>query len=395
MRLLLLTQVLPYPPDSGPKDKTLNTLKYLSANFEVTLVSFVRGDQSEHVDYLRKYCKEIYTVPMKRNFVLDGISLGASVLKDQAWMMVRDHRRAMYELITNLDRQNHFELVYADQLNMAQYAQNLNGARKILDEHNALWLLYQRLWKTMPPGPKKWILARDWRLLKRYEGKICDEFDVVLAVSDEDRQALQEAIGHDAPIKVIPITVDIDELKPVKRKPVGNHILYVGTLFWPPNVDGILWFIREVFPLIRQRMPDVQFDIIGARPPREIINYSSAENHINVTGYVKDLTPYLQQSRLMVVPLRAGGGMRVKILNNLAQAIPVVTTSIGCEGIAVEHGKHLLIADSPQDFAEAVIALMESPQKAQELGENGRNLILERYDFRVAFSNLADILQKG
>lgn len=395
MKLLLLTQVLPYPPDSGPKAKTLNTLKYLSQKYDVTLASFVRGDQSEQINQLKKYCQAIHTVPLDRKLIQDGIALGLSVLSNQPWMMIRDHRHSMQELVEKLIQQNKYEIVYADQMNMAQYAQKVNGARRILDAHNALWLLYERLWQTMPPGPGKWILDRDWRLLKRYEGEICKNFDVVLAVSNEDRLALQEACGCDVPISVIPITVDIDEVKPVQRSPCANHIIHIGTMFWPPNVDGILWFIHEIFPLIRSQMPEVQFDVIGARPPHNIQDFSSAETHINVTGYVNDLTPFIQQSCVMVVPLRAGGGMRVKILNTLAQAVPVVTTSLGCEGIAVENEKHLLIADSPKDFAQAVIAIMRSPEKGQQLGQNGRNLILEKYDYREVLPNLDKLLLEG
>ena len=382
MKILLLTQVLPYPPDSGPKVKTWNVLKYLARHHEVTLVSFVRGDQSAEIEHLQQYCCGVFTVPMDRGAVQDGLAMVRSILTGQPWMMVRDDREEMRHLVDRLARETSFDIAHADQLNMAQYAARVSGARKVLDAHNALWLLYQRLAQTMNAGPKKWLLNRDWRLLKQYEGQVCRKFEAVLAVSDEDKASLLEAAGKPLDIITIPIAVDTDEVPPVTRHAHADHILHIGTMYWPPNIDGIYWFIREVYPLIRARRPDVSFDVVGARPPQELLAQSGNSTGINVTGYVPDPTPYLQQAGVMIVPLRAGGGMRVKILNALAQGLPIVSTSLGCEGIAVTHDLDILIADSPADFAAAVLRVLEDPELAQQLGRNGRRLAEQTYDYR-------------
>jgi glycosyltransferase involved in cell wall biosynthesis len=388
VRVLLLTQVLPYPPDSGPKIKTWNVLKYLARQHQVTLVSFVRGDQSSEVEHLRPYCEAIYTIPMKRGLIGDGLAMLRSLLSNQPWMMVRDDRRAMHQLLSRLASEKPFDIAHADQLNMAQYAQPISGAKKVLDAHNALWLLYKRLANTMRPGPKKWLLERDWRLLKTYEGNICREFDGVLAVSEEDKMALLEASGQTKPITVIPIAVDTHELQPVQRLPEANHILHIGTMFWPPNIDGIEWFLHEIFPLIRAERPDIHFDVVGARPPQHLLDLNQQNIGVNVTGYVKDAHPYLQQAGVMIVPLRAGGGMRVKILESLAQGMPVVSTTLGAEGIAVKHGHHLLIADTPEQFAQAVIKILADRSFADFLGKSGRELIERQYDFQVACQSI-------
>lgn len=392
MKILLLTQVLPYPPDSGPKVKTWNVLKYLAQHHQVTLVSFVRGDQSAEVKHLQKYCHAVHTVPMDRGVFPDGLAMLRSLLTGQPWMMVRDDRAAMRQLIDRLAAETGFDIAHADQLNMAQYAARVPTARKVLDAHNALWLLYQRLWQTMSSGPKKWLLGRDWRLLKTYEGRICREFDGVLAVSEEDKTALQEAISNvqhstfniqrAREITVIPIAVDTDEVAPVVRQPNADHILHIGTMYWPPNIDGILWFIRDIYPHIRAKHPHIIFDVVGARPPQEIIDLGGNGSGINVTGYVPDPMPYRQQAGVMVVPLRAGGGMRVKILEALAQGLPIVSTTLGCEGIAVTHGQNILIADPPHEFATAVLHLLDNPETAAQLGQNGRRLAEQVYDYR-------------
>jgi glycosyltransferase involved in cell wall biosynthesis len=391
MRVLLLTQVLPYPPDSGPKVKTWNTIKYLAQRHDVTLASFVRGDQSADVAHLRRYCQAVHAVPMERGVVRDGRAMIRSLFTSRPWMMVRDDRSEMRRLVDRLAAETAFDVVHADQLNMAQYALRVRGTFKVLDAHNALWLLYRRLAGTMSPGLKKWLLERDWRLLKRYEGELVRGFDAVLAVTEEDKRALLEAAGVEREITVIPIAVDTDEVRVVARQSKTNHILHIGTMYWPPNIDGVWWFLREVYPLIRRQRPDIVFDVVGSRPPQSLRALSGDGTGINVTGYVEDPTPYLEQAALMVVPLRAGGGMRVKILNALAQGIPVVSTTLGCEGIAVTPGDHILVADEPTEFAAACLRLLNDPNLGARLVCSGRRLVEDTYNYCWACRHIEDI----
>jgi glycosyltransferase involved in cell wall biosynthesis len=394
MNILLLTQVLPYPPDSGPKVKTWYVIKYLAQHHDLTLVSFVRGDQTQSVRVLEQYCRGVYTVPMQRSKLWEAVSMLKSLSSGLPFLMVRDDRAAMRRLVDRLSVENRFDIAHADQLNMAQYARRVKGARKILDAHNALWLLYQRLCQTMPPGAQKTLLDRDWRLIKHYEGRVCREFDGVLAVSSEDRVALEEAAGGQLNVQVVPIAIDTDEIQPAERQASADHILHMGTMFWPPNVDGVLWFLREVLPLLRATRPGVVFDIVGANPPAEIRAYGESDPGICVAGYVENPLPYLRQAGAVVVPLRAGGGMRVKILNALAQALPVVSTTLGSEGIAVESGKHLLIADTPQEFASAVLRFLEDRRLADELGRNGRAQMVAHYDYRATGLLIDEVYQR-
>jgi polysaccharide biosynthesis protein PslH len=385
MRILLLTQVLPYPPDSGPKVKTLNVLKYLARKGEVTLVSFVRGDQSRDIEALRAYCAEIHTVEMRREKWRDAFALLRSLLSGQPWMMLRDDRAAMRAQIDALAAARRFDVAHADQLNMAQYAQRATGARTVLDLHNALWLLYKRLAETTSSRAQKALLNRDWPLLKRYEGTLCRNFDAVLAVSGEDRAALEDAMGGPRDdLLVVPITIDGDAVPAVERAPDASRLLHIGTMYWPPNIEGVTWFLDQILPQIRAARPDVGFDCVGARPPAALTDRNSAGAGVNVTGYVDDVGPYLRGAAVFVVPLLAGGGMRVKILNALAQGLPIVTTRLGCEGIALEHGVHALIADTPAEFAAATLRLLNDRAAADALGRNARALFEQRYDYRAA-----------
>jgi polysaccharide biosynthesis protein PslH len=392
MRVLLLTQVLPYPPDSGPKVKTYYVLKYLARQHDVTLVSFVRdSDKPEYVQHLESLCERVITVPISRSPIHDLRFLGKSLLTGQPWMMLRDERDDMRKALADLQTTTHFDVIHADQLNMGQYALPFKNSRTVLDLHNALWVLYKRLSETLAfTKPMKYILIRDWRLLKRYEGDLCQEFDAVTAVTEEDRRWLVEA-GAQADMPVIPIAIDTDEQAQIARTPSGPHIVHIGTMYWPPNIDGITWFLDEIYPLIKQQIPNVRCTLIGARPPTSIVERAQTDPSLTVTGYVEDPLPYLADSSMMVVPLRAGGGMRVKILNALSQGIPMVSTTVGCEGIAVKDGEDILIADDPQGFADASVRLLNDAALNERITQQGRQTAEQLYDYRQACKPLDDI----
>jgi glycosyltransferase involved in cell wall biosynthesis len=256
-------------------------------------------------------------------------------------------------------------------------------------------LLYRRLWETTSSGPRRWLLGRDWRLLKSYEGRLVREFNAVLAVSHEDEVALQEAAGQPVDIVVVPIAIDIDEVAPVKREVEPNHILHIGTMYWPPNIDAVKWFVGEVYPLIRRERSDVQFDVIGARPPADLLALNDAGLGINVTGYVEDPTPYKRQAAVVVIPLLAGGGMRVKILNALAESVPIVSTTLGCEGIQVTAGRDILVGDTPEAFAAQVLRVLNDPDLGEQLASNGRCLVEEHYDYRNACRPLDEVYARA
>ncbi|MCU0491331.1 MAG: glycosyltransferase family 4 protein [Chloroflexaceae bacterium] len=390
MRILLLTQVLPYPPDSGPKVKTYNVIQYLARHHEVTLVSLIRSPNEEtHAEKLRDLCAAVYTVPLKRSRLRDLGYLAHSLLSGRSFIMARDACPALDQLLAELSRQHEFDLVHADQLNMAQFALKLPGIPTLLDQHNAVWTIVQRMAAHSASLPRRIFLELEARRLRRYEAEVCQQFDAVVTVSDPDRQALELAMQAQGlplptqPFPVIPIAVDAQGEPPVQREANPRTILSMATMFWPPNIDGVLWFANEVYPLVQQAVPDVQFVIAGARPPQRVQRLAEQNPSINVTGYVEDPLPYMQASAALIVPVRAGGGMRVKILEALARGMPIVSTTIGYEGIDLTPGEHLLVGDTPAAFAEALIRLLRDPALGRTLAARGRRLAEERYDWRV------------
>ncbi len=405
MRILLLTQILPYPPDAGPRVKTWHVLRHLAARgHAVTLATFVRPEEERHLPALEGVCAQVLPIRMRRSRIADLGHWVRAMVSGRPFLVERDRSPAMLRAIAEADCHGGFEAIHADQVTMCQYGPMIDGRGpgplRIFDAHNATWKILERIRPNAPlwqRGP----LAIEAGRVRRYEGAAVRSYDRTLAVTEIDRQALLEA-ARDAPgrtvdddrVRVIPIAVDTEACAPVTRRPAGPAILTLGTLHYAPNAEGIRWFLREVFPRIRAALPEARLTIVGRNPPRDFVRQAQAEPQaLQVTGYVDDLAPYWEAASLVVVPVLSGSGMRVRILEALSRAVPLVTTRVGLEGIDAQDGEHLLVADEPADFAAAVIRLLGDPALQAQLAANGRRLAVERYDWHAVLRGLDAIYE--
>lgn len=418
MHILFLTQIVPYPPDAGPRVKTWHVLRYLAGlGHRITLVSFVRPEERQYLPALEEVCAAIHAVPMQRPRLAEVGYWLRSNLSGRPYLIERDDRAAMRRLVGRLVQGGTVDAIHADQFGMAQFALPYAGAdgktagnesggrhrpRVIFDAHNAVWAIVERMRQNAP-----WVLkplaGLEARRVRRYEGAIVSRFDCTLAVTEPDRRALLEAAelaGADGGasaagrIRVVPIAVDTQQLRPIRRQAGSPNILTLGTLHYPPNADGVRWFARQVFPLVRREVPQATLTIVGKNPPADLLALQEREPEaIRVTGYVPELEPYLERAALVAVAVRAGGGMRVRILEAFARGLPVVTTTIGLEGIQAEAGRDLLVADTAEAFAESTVRLLRDPQLQVRLSEAGRRLAETRYDWKVALAGMDGIYQ--
>lgn len=404
MHILFLTQILPYPPSSGPKVKTWHVLRYLAERgHKITLASFVRPEEMPYIDTVRKICHVVHAVPVHRSRIADLYYFLRSQFTGRPFLVERDDLAEMRSLVKRVVASEPVDVIHADQLTMTQFAFPLpswNGKKPALvfDAHNAVWTITGRM-KQNAPFYLKLPLGIETRRIKNYEGMIVRDFDVTLAVTEPDRLALLEALHQNGsngsvPIPVIPIAVDTHQIQPVERMENSLNILTMGTLYYPPNADGIRWFIQQVFPLVRQKLPDAKLIIVGKNPPKDFLKLAAEETSgIVTTGFVPELDPYFAESAVTVVPVRAGGGMRVRILEAFARAAPVVTTTVGLEGIEACSGEDVLVADSPEDFAGSVITLLQDREIQQKLSTNGRRLVEKKYDWQVVLGELDRVYQ--
>jgi len=407
MHILFLTQIIPYPPDAGPKVKTWHVLRHLARKgHRITLASFVRPEEEKHVPAVKDFCQDVYTVPIRRSRIKDVGYWLRSNFTGRPFLIERDDLEEMRHLVEQIVVKDQVDVVHADQLTMTQFAlpnsptKNAtvwNGRKGkppylVFDAHNAVWTIVDRM-KENAPWFLKPIAGLEAERIKQYEGMVVTEFDHTLAVTAPDRLALEAAVAsipnnHDVrshSITVVPIAVDTHDLQPIERIPDSKNILTLGTLHYPPNADGIRWFAKEVFPLINAHEPRATLTIVGKNPPADFLHLQEKYPHeIKITGYVPDLTPYFEQAAVIVIAVRAGGGMRVRILEAFARGMPVVTTTIGLEGIEALSGEEVLVGDTPEEFAQASLQVLEDPALASNLAQRGRLLAERKYDWQVA-----------
>jgi len=397
MRILFLSQVLPYPLDAGPKIRSYYVLRHLAQQHEVTLLTFVRDtDRPEDIEHLAQFCHRIHTIFMQRHHLNDIRFLMQSMVTGQPFLILRDQVKAMTAKVQALVREESFDVVHADQLWMAQYAEIAKRActdlKLILDQHNAVHLIPQRLADSEPNPVKRQFFKYEASQLRRYETATCQQFDHVVWVTEEDRQAVTalSVIASDSskPSTIIPICVAPAQNEQIASSHYRPHIIFLGGLHWPPNAQGILWFKKEIFPLVRAEVPEATLTVIGKNPPAELRG-----DHIEVTGYVSNLMPFLAETCVFIVPLRAGGGMRVKILDAWNWGLPVVSTTVGAEGLQTQAGKNILMADTPQSFATAVIRVLQDRSLAYRLSQCGYQTVTEQYDWHKTYTAWDDVYQ--
>ena len=403
MHILFLTQILPFPLDSGAKVRAYFVLRYLAARHRVTLVSFSRAsDPPDALAHLASFCQAVHTAPMTRSLAGEVNSLVRSLLRGQPYTLLRDERRAMHQRLQRLVQAESFAAIHADQLSMAAYAWQASRAsltpspRLVLDAHNAYYLIPQRMAAATRNPALRLFLRREARSMARAEGECYRRFDHLLTVTPEDRAAIENLLPAGAAPQrwTMPICVDADA-PPLVRQPAARGLLLLGGLHWPPNADAARWFLHEIWPLVRQQAPQARLFIVGARPPADLQAAASAsdpatapDGAVIVPGYGTDPQPYLAASAALIVQLRSGGGMRVKIVEALQWGLPVISTTIGCEGIEATPGRDLMVADTPAALAAAAVQLLHDPAQGVTLAANGRRLLAARYDWRREYTLL-------
>ena len=394
LKILFLTQVLPYPLDAGPKIRAYYVIRYLARLHTITLATFIRpSDPPDAVGHLQNYCQRVVTVPINRSLWRDASAYSKSLLSDTPFLITRDQVPRMETALRGIISEEQFDAVHADQLWMAAYAlyarksagQNGYQPGLILDQHNAVHLIPARMAQNSPNPLIRQILKREARLMRRYETQVCDQFDRVVWVSGDDFKAVasyQPSIEKMLlKTTIIPICIDPQIYNPVLPLPKSDRILFLGGMHWPPNAEGLRWMAQNVLPIVREQIPDVELLAVGKDPPADLQNSGG----LSLLGYIEDVEPIWGGCRVFVVPLLSGGGMRVKILDAWAHGLPVVSTSIGAEGIEIKAGGNILIADTPAGFAEAIVRILRDDDMASQLGSSGRKTVQYTYNWRTIY----------
>lgn len=379
MKLLMVTHHLPRPT-WGAGTRNFSLLRALAQHHKVALLSLVDADDPHATDasHLAPFVAEARLVPLPPARSKRLRQIGALL----SWRSyeVATHTLPLAQRVLD-EEVGHagidavlFESVIVSGYRLAP------GVRRIIDQHNIESEVLQRTAEQAASPLRRGYNWLEARRLKPFEVARCREADLVVVTSERERKVLQ-ALAPDARIRVVPNGVDIatfDHQDEIAEIP--GRLVFTGTFAYYPNVQGVLHFAEHCWPSVRRQEPDATWDIVGRDPPPEVRRLSESPG-VTVTGTVPAVPPYLAAAAVAVVPLLTGGGTRLKILDALAMRKAVVSTSLGCEGLAIEPGKQIVVADTPDAFANAVVALLRDPARRAALGAAGRALVESHYSW--------------
>ncbi|MEO6445710.1 MAG: glycosyltransferase [Gemmatimonadaceae bacterium] len=393
MHILWLKTELLHPVDKGGKIRTYQTLKHLKASHEVTYLCLDDGSGAPDAEALAaEYCHTLITVPFsapsKGTAAFYG-DLARNVFSTLPYAVAKYRSPAMREAILRVVREQAVDLVICDFLSPGPNVPDGLGVPTVLFQHNVEAAIWQRHASVAVHPVKKAYMREQWRRMRAFERHECHRFHHVIAVSEADREAFRRDYGV-ASVTDVPTGVDTDFFRPTGSTPARPHeIVFTGSMDWMPNEDGIAWFVREVLPLVQRDVPDATLSIVGRNPTALVRSLADAARGIDVTGTVPDIRPYLERAGAIIVPLRVGGGTRLKIFEAMAMERPLVSTTIGAEGLPVRDGEELCIADEPAAFAAAVVHLLRTPAEGARLGAAAARLVRERFGWAQVAAQFA------
>ena len=396
MHVLWIKTELLHPIDKGGRIRTYQMLRALKREHRVTYLTLDNGMAApDAAERAGEYCHELIRVPFveaRRRSPRFWLELAANVISPLPYAVSKYRSAAMRRAIERTVTGTKVDVLVCDFLFPSQNVPDGLPCHTVLFQHNVeadIWKRHVEV-RTMPVA--RAYFREQWRRMDRFERQECRRFDQVIAVSARDAEAIERQYGISG-VGDVPTGVDTEFFTPAGRAPREAHdLVFTGAMDWMPNEDGIRWFVDEVLPQIQQRMPDVTLTVVGRNPPPSIRALAERDARVRVTGTVPDVRPYLERAAVVIVPLRVGGGTRLKIYEALAIERPLVTTTIGAEGLPLEHGRHACLADGSSAFAQAVLDLLADPVAASAIARSGAAYVREHCGWDRAAEKFIEII---
>jgi len=380
LNILFLSPYLPVQGIHGGGGRMFSLIRELSRRHNIYVISSVTRKESTYVAVLKRYCHEVKAV-LKSYPGLDVSSLIPSQVRAY-------HSPAMHQEIKDFLKTHKIDIISAEYILMSDYL--VENYRSTLTLHQLNFLSYYRDWKRKNPFCKVFTFLPILRMLN-YEIKVSQRYHRVIVLTEYEKRILNLFVPR-LKVEVIPTGADKEYFSP-RRVKESNDLIYIGYFLHSPNVDAMLYFRKSIYPLIKKELPKTRLQIIGYQPPPKI-QALAQDKSITVTGHIKDLRPYLAKSKVFINPVRLGAGIRGKVLEAWAMAKPVVSTSIGCQGLEAITGRHLFIADRPEVFASQTVKLLKDKKLRLKMGMAGRRLVESKYNWEVIARKLEGIYQE-
>lgn len=397
MNVVTVSAYLPYPANSGGRIRTLNLLTRLARRHTITFVANRCSDPSESLAaraFLKDHGMNVVEVEQAAVAPKKGPSfylrLAANLASKVPYSVASHISPAMETAVRSLASRKSVDLWQAEWAASIEAFKSIPGARKIVMAPNVETLIWERYAVNEPNPLKRWYIHQQASKFEQYERQTFAAAERVVTVTHDDAALVRERFGMSR-VDVVDNGIDRAYFESVKPARDPRKILFLGSLDWRPNLDAIGLLLDDIFPKVLEAVPDATLDIVGRGPSESLRKRIQATPSALLHADVADIRPYLAESGSMVVPLRIGGGSRLKILEALATGLPVISTTVGAEGLELRDGHEIEIADTPEAIAQGLVRSIREPQRAAEIAAKGRALVLDRYDW----DHLADALERS
>ncbi len=381
MKILWVKSDFLHPTTRGGQIRTLETIRRLHSRHEIHYVAYENPAQPEGLERAHEYCSRAYpvrlSVPPRRSLSFVGQFIG-NLFSSMPLSLSRYYSAAMKEQLAKVLSSVQFDCVVSDFLAPAPNFENLGNVA--LFQHNVETMLWRRHAENAPDPVRKLYFKVQADRMFRWERRMCLAAAKVIAVSPQDAATMHEMFGV-ASCTSVPTGVDVEYFRRPALPGGKADIVFVGSMDWMPNIDGVEYFVREILPLIRRQLPGCTVAVVGRSPSKATLALAERDSKIQVTGTVTDVRPWLWGARISVVPLRIGGGTRLKIYESMAAGTPVVSTRIGAEGLAVEHPTTIRLADAPSEFAGECITLLKRESERNLVAQQALSLVTSRFSW--------------
>lgn len=382
------------PPDTGGKIRSYNILRELARQHSVTFFSFYAALDSDLHPELKDVFDRVVCVPLalpQPKSLAEIRDYSIRLLSRQPYNITKYCRSEVRRRLQALLKQETYDVILCDFMIAAGVIPWDWPAPKVLFTHNVEAAIWRRHYEVATNPLWKAASWWEWRKMEAAERKYLHLADKVLTVSETDRDMFASLVDAEK-LAVIPTGVDVNYFQPQPTEEKANSLVFTGSMDWLPNEDAILYFVDAILPLIKQQVPDVSLEVVGRSPSRKLQALAEREKSVQLTGWVDDIRPFVAQGAVCIVPLRIGGGTRLKIFEAMAMSKAVISTSVGAEGLPVRSGENILLADTPKDFAQAVLSLLRDPSQRQRFGSAARTLVEENYGWRKIAESFAGVL---
>lgn len=386
------------PPDSGGTIRSFNLLKELAREHEITLFLFYGAHANDRHDELKKLFANVITVPMqlpqKKRGVAEALAYASSFLSPWPYSVSKYCRPEASARLREVVKSGKFDVVVCDFLFATKAIPWDLPVPKVLFTHNVEEMIWRRSFELARNPVWRVVAWREYRRMAAVERRYVALADQVLAVSENDRSHF---VTYTDPrkITVVPTGVDIEYFQPMTLEEKPNSTVFTGSMDWLANEDAIFYLHEAILPKIRRQIPEAEAWVVGRSPSQKLRDLGKQGAGVRVTGAVEDIRPFVAASPVYVVPMRIGGGTRIKIFEAMAMGKAVVSTTVGAEGLPVTHGKDIILADTPEEFAAQVIRLLKDNAARQSIGAAARRLVEENYSWRAVVRSFDEVLQKA